>query len=98
MAIAEEEARLAEERLRAERRRAALQKEISRYVGQGYRVVSQSDYAAQLVKPKVFSRLWAFLWFLAFGVGLIVYLLWYWAKRDKQLYLTVDEAGKVHKK
>jgi hypothetical protein len=100
---AEEQAKLAEvQRLEAERkdrdRKAALQKEISRYASKGYRVVSQSEYAAQLVKPKVFSRLWALLWACLALVGILVYLGWYMAKRDKQVYLTVDEDGKVHKK
>ena len=98
MALTGVEARAAEERRISEMRKAALQKEISRYVNQGYRVTAQTDYTAQLLKPKVFSRLWAFLWFLCLGVGLLVYLLWYWSKRDKQIYLSVDEGGKAHVK
>lgn len=58
-----------------------LQVQIDWYVKQGYRVVSQTDTAAQLVKPKVFS----FVWFvLMLGV---FYLPYYLAKRDKQVYL-----------
>jgi hypothetical protein len=81
-----------------EARKAVLQKAISEYVSRGYRVMSLSDYTAQLVKPKTFSCLWSFLWLLLFGVGLIVYLLWYAAKRDQNVFLTVDEIGRVHQR
>ncbi len=79
-------------------RAAILDREVEKYVRKGYRVTSRTPTTAQLVKPKVFSRLWAFLWFLVFGVGLIVYLLWYAAKRDKTVYLTADEQGRVHRR
>jgi len=65
--------------------------QIHWYVKQGYRVVSQSETHAQLVKPKQFSFVWAFLWFLCLGVGLIVYLLYYAAKKDQQVYLTAPD-------
>jgi len=71
-----------------------LSAHVAWFVSQGYRVQSQTDAAAQLVKPKVFSFVWAFLWFLGFGAGLIVYLIYYAAKNDKQVYLTVSD-GKV---
>ena len=64
-----------------------LQEHIDWYVNQGYRVVSQTDTSAQLVRPKTFSFVWAFLWFLCLGFGLIVYLLYYAAKKDKAVYL-----------
>lgn len=79
-------------------RRAILQREISGYVKKGFRVVSQTDTTAQLVKPKTFSFLWALLWFLLLGVGLLVYLIWYWAKRDETIYLEVDDKGRVKKR
>lgn len=66
-----------------------LQAHIDWYVKQGYRVVSQTETSAQLVKPKVFSLVWAILWFLVAVVGLIVYLIYYASKRDKTVYLTV---------
>jgi len=28
-------------------------------------------------KPKQFSFLWALLWFLVFGIGIVVYLIYY---------------------
>ena len=63
--------------LSIEQRREILQREIAKYMRKGFRVVSQTDTTAQLMKPKSFSFLWAFLWFLLFGFGLIVYLLYY---------------------
>ena len=76
-------------------RKAILDREVAKYVKRGYRVQSRTDTEAQLVRPKKFSFLWAFLWLLALGVGLIVYLLYYWSKKDDQVYLAVDTYGKV---
>ena len=77
-------------------RRNILSREIARYTGQGYRVQAQTEYTAQLVKPKTFSILWAIVWFLLFGVGLLVYLIYYLAKSDKLVYIQVDEYGNVN--
>lgn len=52
-----------------------LQREINKYVRKGFRVVSQTESTAQLAKPNKFSLLWALLWFLLFGIGLIIYLI-----------------------
>jgi hypothetical protein len=35
------------------------------------------------------------VWFLLFGIGLIVYLLYYWGKRDQTVYLEVDNRGVI---
>jgi len=76
-------------------RQTILQQEINKYVRRGFRVVSQTSTTAQLVKPKKFSFLWAALWLLVFGVGIFIYLLYYAAKRDKQVYIEVDPSGRV---
>jgi len=81
-----------------EQRRAALQREINGYLKRGFRVVSQTETTAQLLKPKTFSLLWALLWFLLAGIGLLVYLIWYWAKRDETVYLEVDDRGRVKRR
>ena len=78
-----------------DQRRAVLEREIASRVRQGYRVLAQTDTTAQLVKPKSFSAGWAIMWFLVFGVGLVVYLLYYAGKKDQQAYLAVDEAGRL---
>lgn len=71
-----------------------LQEHINWYVSQGYRVVSQTETSAQLVKPKQFSFVWALLWFLCLGIGLIVYLLYYATKKDQSVYL-IETSGLV---
>jgi len=64
-----------------------LQQAIRGYVSDGYMVVSQTPDTAQLVRPKRFSFLWALLWFLFCGVGIVVYLVHYAARRDSTVYL-----------
>ncbi len=78
-----------------EQRREILQNRINQYVKQGYRVVSQTDTTAQLIKPKQFSCLWATLWFLLLGIGILIYLFYYASIRDEQIYLKVDMYGMV---
>lgn len=74
---------------------STIDAKVRRYVRRGYIVQSRTDTSAQLVKPKKFSFLWAFAWFLCFGVGLLVYLLYYWAKRDHTVYLSVKSPERV---
>ncbi len=81
-----------------EERRTILQREINNYVRRGYRVVSQTDTTAQLVKPKRFSLLWALFWFLMLFVGLLIYLLYYISKKDNTVYLEVDEYGHIKRR
>ena len=71
-----------------------LDTRISHYVRKGYIVQCQTGTSAQLVKPKKFSFFWAFVWFMCFGVGLLVYLLYYWAKRDHVVYLSATTTRK----
>ena len=72
----------------------ALQNEINDYVRRGFIVQSQTETSAQLVKPKVFSFVWAFIWFLLLGVGVLVYIFYYMSKNDQTVYLSVED-GKV---
>ncbi len=78
-----------------ETRRAALQARINQYLSQGYRVVSQTDTTAQLVRPKKFSCLIAVLALLVLVIGLLIYLFYYMGKKDDSVYLTVDDYGRV---
>lgn len=73
----------------------ALDREIRYYVKAGYRVVSQNSTRAQLMRPKRFSYLWASLWFLMFGIGLIFYVFWYMSQKDDVIYLELLPNGKV---
>jgi hypothetical protein len=78
-----------------EERSAILDAEVMKYARMGYEVHSRTQTTAQLVKPKKFSFIWALVWFLLFGIGLIVYLLYYWGKRDQTIYLEVDNRGLI---
>lgn len=78
-----------------ESRRAALQARINGYLSQGYRVVSQTDTTAQLVRPKKFSCLIAAILFLLMILPFVLYLLYYMSKRDDIVYLSVDDFGNV---
>lgn len=75
--------------LSIEQRKDILDREVLKYVRQGFRVASQSDTTASLVKPKNFS-----LFGCIFLLGLL-YLPFYWAAKDKALYLSVDDQGKI---
>jgi uncharacterized BrkB/YihY/UPF0761 family membrane protein len=72
-----------------------LDEEVSAYMRDGYFVRQRTPTSAQVVKPKRFSFVWAFLWLLVFGVGIIVYLIYYAAKQDEGRYVEVDEYGTV---
>ncbi len=72
-----------------------LQDEINRYVRRGYRVVSQTEYTAQLVKPKHFSFPLFVLFLLLAVLPAVLYVLYYVGKRDKTVYLTIDAGGTV---
>ena len=78
-----------------ETRKNILENRIAKYLPRGYFIVSQTDHNAQLKRPKKFSCLWAALWFLFFGIGIIVYLIYYAAKRDDLIYIEVDPYGTV---
>jgi len=83
------------EPLSLEERSAILDVAVMKYVRIGYEVRSRTQTTVQLVKPKEFSSIWALAWFLLFGIGVIVYLLYYWGGRDQTLYLEVDERGTI---
>jgi hypothetical protein len=57
----------------AERSRE-LEEEIQEYMREGFFVRHRTATAAHLTRPKKFSFVWALLWFLLFGVGIVVYL------------------------
>lgn len=77
---------------------ATLQAEIDRYVGRGYRVVSQTEHAAQLVRPKHFSFPLFVLFFILAVLPAVLYVLYYVGKRDKTVYLTVNDNGQIQRR
>lgn len=68
---------------------------IDNYADAGFMIVYRDDRSAQLRRPKSFSFIFAFLWLLVFGVGILVYVLYYLAKHDEVIYLTLDDSGQV---
>jgi hypothetical protein len=79
----------------AERRRE-LEAEIAQYMSEGFFVRQRTATTAQLVRPKRFSFIWALLWFLVFGIGIVVYLIYYAPSRMRAatLRLTSTERSK----
>ena len=62
----------------------------------GYRVLSQTNTTAQLVRPKRSSLFW-FLIFIVTLIGWLVYVFYHlFLKREIQVYLSVDELGGVY--
>lgn len=84
--------------LSLEQRQKILSRVIANYSAAGWRVTAQTGASVQMVKPKSFSCLWASLWFLMFGIGLLFYLFYYWAKKDETVFITVDEFGTIRRK
>ncbi len=72
-----------------------LDERIFQYAEGGYRVIHRSDDSVQLLRPKRFSFLWAVIWFLFFGMGILVYFAYYFAKREKTTYITVTSSGSI---
>ena len=72
-----------------------LQAHIDWLVRKGFRVLSQTGSAAQLVRPKVFEFGWALLWFLLIAFGVLVYIFYYLSKKDETVYLSVQPDGSV---
>jgi len=93
--------------LSLEQRRSVLQGEIQRLLAQGprrstghgrWRLMTQTDTSAQLVQPKTFSAPIAFLWFFFPPVlGVLFYVLYYAGKKDRHLYVTVDDKGQIQR-
>lgn len=76
-----------------ERRKEILEKEISKYVQQGWRVNSRTDTTAQLVRDQQASCLVALILAIFFIVPAILYLMLF--KGTQSMYLEVDEQGNI---
>ena len=64
-------------------------------VKQGYIVVSQTDTTAQLTRKKGFSCL---LFAILFILGIIPGIIYLLVRKDKSIYITVDEYGKIEER
>lgn len=69
-----------------------LQDRINAYVALGYRVISQTDTAATLLKPKTFSFFWFLVSLLFCIFPGIIYLGWYLGKKDTTIHLVSPHA------
>ena len=78
-----------------EQRKAQLDGVVARYEAKGYHVEDRSEFRVTMMRPKEFSFIWALLWFLLFGVGILVYLFYYMGKSDKRVTLEVEEFGRL---
>jgi len=72
-----------------------LENAVAFYIRQGYRVSSQTENTAQLVKPKKFDLFCAVILFIILIVPFILYLLYYLSQKDKTIYIVVDDEGKI---
>jgi len=66
-----------------------LERAIAKYTYRGYRVLSQTEKSAQLMRPKAFSCLIALITLCLGGVPLIVYLIYFASIQDKCVRLQV---------
>lgn len=82
-------------RLSEEQREAILEKQIQNFAKKGFRVLSQTKTTAQLVKPKQFNAIGAFVLLVLFILPLVIYVLSYLGEQDQQLHLAVDRKGAV---
>ena len=69
---------------------------IIRKMGEeAFQVKYKSDSQIQMVRPKKFSFIFALLWFLVGGIGIIVYIIWYMAKQDTLQTFSFDKSGQL---
>jgi len=70
-----------------------LKENIVYYVKRGYRLVTEDESSAQLMKPKSYNVLLVILFFLLGILPGIVYLL---IVKDQHVFLTVDQLGTIN--
>ncbi len=68
----------------------SLKGQINIAVSRGYHVISQTNTTAQLFRKKSFSCLFATLSCFLFGIGFLIYLFYYLAKKDDTIYLDIE--------
>lgn len=73
-----------------------LAQAVAREVAAGYRVESQTDVNAVLVKGKGTNHvLHLILTLITFGMWGVVWIIMYFINQEKRIILTVDEYGQV---
>lgn len=83
--------------LNAPDRKKPLPEHVRFWSKRGYVLAHQDPFgnSAQLVKQKQFSMFWFLMWCLLFGVGGIIYLLYYWGKPEGVVLLQRYSDGTV---
>lgn len=76
-------------------RQRVLAQEIAKYARSGYEVLSRGAFSAQLVRKKKFSMTWGVLLLILGVVPGVVYMFWYFARKQQYGYLSVDPIGRV---
>lgn len=91
------ETETAEIRKSADERKAVLARAVSNEVRNGWRIESQTDYDAYLVKGQRTSHgLHIFLSFITAGIWLLVWAAMLFVNRDQRLHVHVDEWGNTN--
>lgn len=80
------------ELLPLETRKSILQVEMSKWISRGYRVQSQTDTNAQMLKGK---RVDGCLLIILLCLGVVPGLIYLVVQKDKTAYITIDERGKI---
>ena len=84
-----------EQPISLEAQKNILQQAIESRVKQGYIVVSQTDTTAQLTKKRGFS---CFLFTILLILGIIPGIIYLLVRKDKSIYITVDEYGRIEER
>ena len=71
-----------------------LQNTIEDHASRGFIISSQTETTAQRVRSKEFNLVPALVWFLLFGIGVLVYIFYYMYKSDETIFIRV-QGGEV---
>jgi len=71
-----------------------LQNTIGDHASRGFTISSQTETTAQMVRSKEFNLVPALVWFLLFGIGVLVYVFYYTSKSDEAIFIRV-QGGEV---
>lgn len=74
-----------------EERQAELESNVDEMIDRGFRVTARTDTMVHMMRPKKFSAVFAILWFLVCGFGVLVYIFYWMGKADDVVTLTRAE-------